>query len=218
MDFFGLPSRTNVGRVIPKNAFDDYTNTKEKRLFVDLVKRMTWTHKLSSDTVNLDAKDIKEIQIFKIELKKQSEVYKILSIIDKAIPYHIIFWVTFKDEAYVSASSKHPHPIKEGTSVIDWTFVSDWYSIASIPYVIKLAGSLDAVFKDLCVQLTGQPDLSKRSLSQIVNRQVEIDSLIKEIKRLKLIMAKSQFNKKVELNLELIAKQNLLRQLQAPSE
>jgi hypothetical protein len=218
MDFFELPSRTNVGRVIPKNAFDEYTNTKEKRLFIDLVKRITWTHKLSSDTVNLDTKDIQEIQIFKIELKEQSEVLKILNIIDKAIPYHIIFWVTFKDEAYVSASSKHPHPVKEGTSVIDWTFASDWYSISSIPYAIKLVGSLDAVFKNLCVQLTGQPDLSKKSMSQIVNKQVEVDSLMKEIKKLKLKMAKSQFNKKVELNLELIEKQKLLRQLKAPSD
>src|SRR5690554_2316255 len=110
MDFFNLPTRSKVGRVVPKNSFDEYTNTKQKKLFTDAIQRITWTHKLSSDTINLDAKDIEEIQIFKVELKEQLDILKILDIINKAIPYHIVFWVGFKDVAYISTSAKHPHP------------------------------------------------------------------------------------------------------------
>ena len=67
MGFFNLPARTNVGRVVPKNAFDKFTNTKQKKLFTDSIQRISWTHKLSADTANLDAKDIQEIQVFKID-------------------------------------------------------------------------------------------------------------------------------------------------------
>jgi len=204
MDFFNLPSRTKVGRVVPKNAFDEYTNTKQKKQFTDGIQRITWTHKLSIETVNLEAKDIKEIQVFKIELKKQTDILKILEIINKAIPYHIVFWVEFKEQAYISTASKHPHPANEDIAVVDWTFSSDWFNKDNNGYAFNLKGSLDTVFKDLCVQLTGKPDLGKQSLDSILNGQQEIDRLKKEISKLKSAISKSkQFNEKVDLNLKL---------------
>ena len=204
MDFFNLPSRTKVGRVVPKNAFDEYTNTKQKKQFTDGIERITWTHKLSNETVNLEAKDIKEIQVFKIELKKQTAILKILEIINKAIPYHIVFWVEFKEQAYISTASKHPHPANEDIAVVDWTFSSDWFNKDNNGYAFNLKGSLDTVFKDLCVQLTGKPDLGKQSLDSILNGQQEIDRLKKEISKLKSAISKSkQFNETVDLNLKL---------------
>lgn len=204
MDFFNLPSRTKVGRVVPKNAFDEYTNTKQKKLFTDCIQRISWTHKLSTDTVNLDAKDIQEIQVFKVELKQKSDILKILEIINKSIPYHIVFWVEHNQEAYISTASKHPHPTNEDVSVIDWTFTSDWFNKENNSYAFNLKGSLDAVFKDLCVQLTGKPDLRKQSLGSILKNQQEVDRLKKEISKLKSAISKSkQFNEKVDLNLKL---------------
>tara|TARA_R110002096_G_scaffold21043_8_gene68822 strand:+ start:50708 stop:51364 length:657 start_codon:yes stop_codon:yes gene_type:complete len=204
MDFFNLPSRTKVGRVVPKNAFDEYTNTKEKKLFTDCIQRISWTHKLSTDTVNLDAKDIQEIQVFKVELKLKSDILKILEIINKSIPYHIVFWVEHYQEAYISTASKHPHPTNEDVSVIDWTFTSDWFNKENNSYAFNLKGSLDAVFKDLCVQLTGKPDLGNQSLDAILKNQQEIDRLKKEVSKLKSAISKSkQFNEKVDLNLKL---------------
>jgi hypothetical protein len=91
MEIFKLPASTTVQKVIPKNAFDAYTRSKQKKLFTDLVSRITWTHKLSAETTNLRAYDINEIQIFRIELKVKNDIKPVLEVIDKAIPYHIIF-------------------------------------------------------------------------------------------------------------------------------
>ena len=204
MDFFNLPSRTKFGRVVPKNAFDEYTNTKQKKLFTEDIQRITWTHKLSPVTINLEAKDIEEIQVFKIELKEQTDILKILEIINKAIPYHIIFWVEFKDQAYISTAAKHPHPANENISVIDWTFTSDWFLTSQCPYTFNLKSSLDEVYKDFCVQLTGKPDLSKKSMESILLEQQKTDQLKKDISKLKAAIRKSkQFNEKVELNMKL---------------
>lgn len=204
MDFFNLPSRTKVGRVVPKNAFDEYTNTKQKKLFTDCIQRISWTHKLSTDTVNLDAKDIQEIQVFKVELKQKSDILKILEIINKSIPYHIVFWVEHNQEAYISTASKHLHPTNDDVAVIDWAFTSDWFNKENNSYVFNLKGSLDAVFKDLCVQLTGKPDLGEQSLDAILKNQQEIDRLKKEVSKLKSAISKSkQYNEKVDLNLQL---------------
>lgn len=201
MDFFNLPERTKVGRVVPKNAFDEHINTKQKKLFTDRVLRITWTHKLSADTVNLDAKDIQEIQVFKVELKQKSDIPKILEIINKSIPYHIVFWVEHDQEAYISISLKHPHPTNDDMAVIDWTFTSDWFNISKSNYFFNLKGSLDAVLKDLCVQILGKPELDEQSLASILKTQQEIDRLKKEISKLKSAISNSkQFNEKVDLN------------------
>lgn len=206
MNFFDLPPTTKIFRVIPKNAFDDYTNTKQKKSFTDCIQRITWTHKLSENTLNLDTKDIKEIQVFKVELKKKSEILKILEIINKAIPYHIVCWVEYEDEALVTASQKHPHPTNENISVVDWTFKSGWFVKSQNNFTLNLKGSIDQVFKDLCVQLTGRPELGRKSLGTILQNQKEIYLLEKEITRLKLLIRKcNQFNEKVEMNLKLKA-------------
>ena len=219
MDFFNLPIRTKVGRVVPKKAFDEYTNTKQKKLFTDCIQRISWTHKLSADTVNLDAKDIQEIQVFKIELKQKSDILKILEIINKFIPYHIVFWVEYNQEAFISAASIHPHPTNDGVAVIDWTFTSDWFNKDDNSYAFNLKGSIDAVFKDLCVQLTGKPELGKQSLGSILKNQQEVDRLKKEIRKLQSAISRSkQFNEKVDLNLRLKKAQKDLRRITTSSD
>lgn len=88
MDFFNLPKSTKFGKVIPKNSFDAFTDTKQKKAFSDCIKRITWTNKLSKETINLIGKDIEEIQVFRIELKQKVEISKLLEVIDKAISYN----------------------------------------------------------------------------------------------------------------------------------
>ncbi|AFR36587.1 DUF4391 domain-containing protein [Riemerella anatipestifer] len=204
MAFFNLPITTEVNRVIPKNAFDDYTNTKQKKLFTDYIYKITWTHKISENTVNLIAKNIQEIQVFRIELKQKVNISKILEIINKSIPYHIVFWIEYDDEAYISTASKHSHPTDENFSVIDWTFTSEWFDISDIPFQFNLKKSLDDVFKNLCIQLSGKDNIDSQPINRIIKNQQEEAYLKREISKIKSAISKSkQFNEKVELNLAL---------------
>lgn len=212
--YFDLPISSKVGRVVPKNAFEEHANTKQKRMFTDRIQRIIWTHKLSSETINLRSSDIKEIQVFKIELKEQSHIDKILEIIDKVIPYHIVFWVEFEDQAYISAAAKHPHPTNEDTSIIDWTFTSEWFSTSHIPYHFNLKISLDKVFTDFCIQLTGEDNLAEKSLDSILQIQQETDKLKRKVSKLKAAITKSkQYNEKVSLNIQLKEVEKKLEQL-----
>jgi len=211
MYLFNLPYTTTVNRVIPKNAFDEYANTKQRRLFTDQVSRVIWTHKISPDTVNLEAREIKEIQVFEIELKFREDIKTILDIIDKAIPYHIIFIPAFNGEAYISLSVKHPHPVDENHTVIDWTFRSEWFSLGEKKYAIQLKRSIDAVFHDLCIQISGDVNFSNRPVMELVVYKKKVAALEKEIYDINLRMANCrQFNEKVKLNLLLLEKQATL--------
>lgn len=204
MGYFELPETTRVNRVVPKNAFEKNITAKDRRLFIDLVQRITWTHKLSFDTINLKGEDISEIQIFKFELKKRAAISRILEIVNRAIPYRIISWVEYNDEAYLSTTSKHAHPTNEDIAVLDWTFTSAWFPSLSNPYSLNLTGSLDEIYKDICIQLSGSHKLKSESLTTIVKNQEEVDRLKKQIEKLKASIRRAkQFNKKVELNLKL---------------
>ena len=215
MNYFKLPNQTKVNRVVPKNAFDKYTNTKQKKLFIDKVLRITWTHKLSADTINLEGEDIQELQLFRVELKELDTIAPVLEIIDKAIPYPIIFWVQYDNQVYLSTTAKHPHPLKENHSVIDWTFQTEWFDQnTEQSYQLNLKNNLDAVYKDFCVQLSGKPEWKSKSMAAIVQQEQEIDGLEKAIKQLKSQMKGcKQFSQKVELNIKVREKEQELKRV-----
>lgn len=214
MDYFSLPETTKVRRIIPKNTFDSYTNSQQKKLFSDKIARITWMQKISKETVNLPSNEISEIQIFKIELKVKEDISAILAIIDKAIPYHIVFIVEHGDEIYICTSKKHSNPGNENTSVIDWTFKSEWFLATESKYRLRLKQNIDVVFKDICIQLLDRDDLANRSMDSIINSQQQIDALQREISKIKSRITHSrQFNRKVELNLVLKEKELKLREL-----
>ena len=204
MSAFKLPHTTRVQRVIPKNAFDKYVSRKQKKLLTEKVSRITWLNKISTDTVKLEAKDTKEIQIFRIELKTKDDISEILDLIDKSIPYSIIFIVECEQEMYLSTSTKHGHPTNINKSVIDWTFNSQWFLVEENSYTLNLKKSIDAVFLDFCNQLSGMLADRNKSLSDLVNYCKQKYILENEIEKLKRDIKKcKQYKLKVEMNLEL---------------
>lgn len=203
MNIFNLPKTTSVEKVIPKNAFDSYTSSKQKKQISDCVSKITWSHKLSTDTTNLQSKEIIEIQVFNIELKEKVEIKSILSIIDKAIPYLIIFVIRYSGFIYISTSPKHSNPHNENTSVIDYTFSSDWFEENKNTFHIELKNNLDFVYKTFCEQFNTSKVLVK-NIKELVSNQKDVDNYNKEIQNLKSTISKcKQFNKKVELNMKL---------------
>lgn len=200
---FNLPKSTIIKKVIPKNAFDAYTNSKQKKLIADKISRITWANKISFDTVNLQGNVIEEIQVFEIDLKEESDIQSILKIIDKSIPYNIIFIIRFGNSFYLSTSAKHINPHNSDNAVIDYTFNSIRISDDENSFILNLKNNLDWVYKDFCEQFKNS--VSKlESIETLVNYHKEKDSIEKEMIKLRAdILSHKQFNKKVELNLKL---------------
>jgi hypothetical protein len=197
MTYFELPKSTIVNRFIPKNAFDDYTNSSQKKKFSESIDKINWLNKLSIDTINLDGNDVKEIQIFEIKLKSKEKIQPLLNIIDKAIPYHIIFIITFEEEVYLSTSKKHNHINNENIAVIDWNFISDWHSYSK-KLTLNLKESIDFIFTNFCSQISG---FQSNNIKEIIERDSSKNKLIKQIEELELkIKKEKQFNLKVEIN------------------
>jgi len=207
---FNLPRSTEVDKIIPKNAFDAFTNTKQKKAIAEKLLRIKWIHKLSSDTTNLKGRELEEIQVFDIELKEKTDIKDLLVLINKAIPYPIIFIVRFEELLYLSTSPKHINPNKENSTVIDYTFNSGWINKNEFNFTIELKNSLDWVYNKFCEQFS-VTKVETSNLTDLVKVQKSNDALRKEIEKLKSAIPQcKQFNKKVELNMRLKALQAII--------
>lgn len=204
MDIFNLPITARVNRVIPKNSFDQFTSPAQRREFTEFIQKITWVYKLSADTINLTGENISEIQFFRVELKAQKVIDHLLGIIDKSIPYTIVFAVEYDGKAYLLTSVKHSNPLDENKSVIDWTVKTDWFLIGERRFSFSLKKNLDEVYLDICIQLNGRTDSTGRTMTELVEVGREVDALKKQITKLRsAIAACKQFNQKVEMNIKL---------------
>ena len=106
---FGLPKTTEFNKKIPKQKFYEKLDITPalKRVFVEQIKAIYWTNKIAASTVNLAVgKSVTELEVFKIELTSQSLDLSALQLIDKAIPYHIIFALCYNDRYQLVSSYK----------------------------------------------------------------------------------------------------------------
>jgi hypothetical protein len=182
---------------------------------VDLIERIKWSNKLSRETINLEGKEIQEIQIFEIELRKQDDITGLLQVVDKAISYPIIFNLQFKDNVCLVASQKHKNPVNEDVAVIDWTFSTGWFKKEKHIYRLNLERNLDFIFLDFCKQLANS-ERNIGSMLELVSFEKKFYELSKSILKLRTAISKAtQFNQKVKLNIDL---QTQLKKLQLLKE
>lgn len=203
MSLLILPKSTVIDKPFPKNAFDNHINPKQKKLFTEDVEKIRWANKLSKNTINLEGKTITEIHIFEIHLRSKKNIKELLEVMEKAIPYHTIFEVFFENQVMISTSQKHPSPSDENRAIIDWTFSSPWLNDTENPYQLNLTESLEVVFEDFCNQITGKSN-SKKPINELIKHITTQSKLQKKIQQLEnAISREKQYNKRVELNIEL---------------
>jgi len=201
---FDLPKSSVVGQTIPKKAFHDHLTPAQKKTLTKGVEKITWTHKLSTATTNLEAVDIEEIQIFHIALRELNDLAPLCTAMEKVIPYTLILWLEFEGQAMISSSQKHLHAIRLNTAVVDWSFSTDWFPIEDCPFQLDLIETIDETAKRFWIQLSGKSYDQNTSTSRLVEEEQHRYRLNQNIKKLQASIARErQFNRKVELNQQL---------------
>ena len=95
-----LPASAAFERRIPKQKFyANLTVTPElRRCFTEQIESITWADKLAPQTMNLAAgQRVQEIEVFRIRLAGDTLDGKVTELMDKQIPYHILFVLTRPD-------------------------------------------------------------------------------------------------------------------------
>ena len=135
-----LPESTQFNRRIPKQKFYDNLSVTPalKRAFVEQIRIIYWKNKIAASTLNLAAGEtVTEIEIFEIRLNTPNLDEAVLRLIDKEIPYYIIYllehdgkyqaWTAYKEEAASGSSA-----FKVGAY-----YHTDWLAEAELPLKIE---------------------------------------------------------------------------------
>lgn len=214
--FFDYPRAAAFGRVVPKTRIYERTGASAalKDLFVTQVDQIVWKFKLAPETINLAAtRAVSEIQVFSINLRTNKLDNEVLRAIDRAIPFPLLFELTWSGKQRAVAAFKRPSEVDAAKWVVSEYFATDWepgdMPRQPLPVALNLGGLYDAILMTMIpVSKAADEDIQTR-----VARMEAIRAKKREVDRIKGRLAREkQFNKRVAINAELrVARQALER-------
>lgn len=203
-----LPKTTEFNRRIPKQKF--YENLSltpaARRVFVEQIKTIWWRNKIAASTMNLAAGGlVTEIEVFEIQLNQPSLDEAVLKLIDKEIPYHILFLLTHDGKVQAWIGYKEAAGSGASAFKVNRYYHTEWLDTDKLG--LKPDGlSLDAVYENYVRQIAGDAldSGSGESLKESVDRSAKKADLEKKIAALEAkIRKEKQLNRQMEMNAEL---------------
>ena len=200
-----LPKSTEFNKRIPKQKFYEKLNVTPalKRSFIDQIKTVIWRNKIAESTINIaPGKTVTEIEIFEIQLNSSELDTDVLKLIDKEIPYHIVFILSFDGKYQAWTAYKEEAASGNSAFKVDTYYHTEWLEEEKLP--LKADGlDIDRVYENFVRQIAGDAlkNVNDESLKESVEREKRREQLKKQIAVLEAKMRKEkQFNKQVEMN------------------
>lgn len=188
-----FPAATVVDRVMPKEAFyQRLTLSSElKEKFVTDVKRITLSNSLTTTTLNLEpGKDVSEILILTVDLKKQEFDGRIVENIARQNPHRLVFLLIYEGKAQFAV-------------YYGKLYTTEWKPLEDLQLAAK-GFTLDNVWRGFLEQIALRDDITVHSIDDTIDAKLQkqdaILKLQKEIDTLeKLTRSEKQPKKKFEL-------------------
>ena len=203
-----FPESTFFGKRIPKESFYQRVdmNTSIKRSFIDDIEQIVWQNKLSPDTLNVGkGTRVTEIEFFEIQLKRKSYDAKLIELIEKSIPKHLLFIHTYQNESKLLLNYKEECEKLTGKFKIVDSFQTDW--LPSDKLSLQIDGlSIDQVYDSFIRQVAGKKLVQEEGLDikESVEKAKNIEKHQKRIADLEAKKRKEkQFNKQLIISNEI---------------
>lgn len=206
------PAAAKFGSRVPKEKFYSHgtVSAAVREKFVVEVQRITWAYKLAESTINLvGSSAVPEIQVFDIDAKGDDVSESVLTAIDKAIPFPIIFEISRGERQDRSirmvAANKQ---LGSGLPKLSDYFSTSWQSAESERQLLPTSITLPALYAALLDPLMPVATRPGEDVSEVAVRLEKVRKLEREIASLeRKLRAEPQFNRKVELRRVLKTKQ-----------
>lgn len=201
---FGFPVATEFNKRIPKQKFYENINVSPplKSMFVNQIRHVYWRNKLAASTLNVAVGvDVTEIEVLEVVLNEPQLNEMVLKQIDKEIPYHILFVLTYNEKAQAWISYKEALAGTANAFKVRCYYHTDW--IPEDEMQLKVEGlGMDAIYESLVRQIAGdklQMD-SEKSLKEAIERNEKREQLEKQIAMLERKMLRErQLNRQMEI-------------------
>lgn len=203
----GLPKSTEFNKRIPKQKFYENLSVTPamKTAFTEQIKSIYWRNKLAATTLNLaPGKLVTEIEVFEIRLTSPDLDEDILRLIDREIPYHILFLLEYDRKYQAAMGYKEASSSGKAAFKVERYYRTEWLTEEELS--LHLEGlTIDAVYENFIRQIAGDRLVGNENttLKESVEQQKQREQIEKQIAALETKMKKEkQLNRKMELKAE----------------
>ena len=204
----GLPKSTEFNKRIPKQKFYENLSVTPvmKTAFTEQIKIIYWRNKLAATTLNLaPGKLVTEIEVFEIRLTSPDLDEDILRLIDREIPYHILFLLEYDRKYQAAMGYKEASSSGKAAFKVERYYRTEWLTEEELS--LHLEGlTIDAVYENFIRQIAGGQltGSENTTLKESVEQQKQREQIEKQIAALEAKMKKEkQLNRKMELKAEI---------------
>jgi len=212
----GFPQTTEFNKRIPKQKFYENIDISPalKRVFVEQIKLIHWRNKLAESTLNIaPGQAVTEIEVIEIKLTQPQLDEAVLRQIDKEIPYHILFVLSYGNKIQAWTGYKEAAESGKKAFKVNKYYHTEW--MLEDELILDIEGlNMDAVWDNFIIQVGGVELEQGNDLS----KQIELDDrkvqLTKDIEKLeKQARSEKQPNKKFQLAQQVKALKKQLAEL-----
>ena len=208
------PQSTIVNRIVPKTMFYKFmeVSPRMKTRFVNDVVNITWLYKLSAATLNVtDREDMKEIEVFVVNLKQPDCPTDLFSFIDTNIVFvlvhdnHAMLLINYKEWTDETFGKVAPGARLQHTKFkITQMFASPWMPMTDLSLPIQ-GQSLPRIYDNFVAQVSGIGEHMAGTMAEIValrkqiaTAEMELQMLVRKMRREPQLDRQMQMNKQVK--------------------
>ena len=203
-----FPQSTEFNKRIPKQKFYENISVTPamKRCFAEQIKMIYWANKIAPTTMNIaPGERVTEVEVFELRLSEPRLDEAVLKLIDREIPYHILFiltcggktqaWIGYKEAAFGKGAFK-----------VSRYYHTEWQSEDELHLTVE-GLTADDVYENFVRQiavLQGEKWDEKSSAAENIAQNEAKARLANQIAALESKMRKEkQLNRKMEMNAEI---------------
>lgn len=215
-NILNYPQSTIVNKVVPKTMFYKFmeVNPRMKSRFVNDVVNITWLYKLSASTLNVtDAENMKEIEVFVVNLKQPDCPTDLFNFIDIHMPHHIVFVLVHDKSAMLLINYKDWTDDTHTKFRIRQAFASPWMPLADLELAVQ-GQSLSRIYDNFVAQVSGIGEHKAGSMEEIVILRQQISKQEAELQKLEKRMRREpQMDIQMQLHQQVRLKRKQLAEL-----
>ena len=203
-----FPESIAFGRRIPKQKFYENLDVSPeiRRLFVSQIRRVVWENKLSVQTMNISpGQEVEEIEVFRILLSGEELDDRVLHLMDRQIPYHLLFLLERPDgSCRLSVAYKEAGGGKSAFRLAE-SYHTEWSRLEDLALDLT-AFDMDALYESIVQQIAGDAIAAPEaeSLKEAVEKKKKKKKLQRRVAQLRSRMKKEkQLPKQMELRREI---------------
>jgi len=226
-----IPASCHLGKRVYKKLFYENAplNAADKKAFTEDVEDIHWLYTLKPETINIaryeeEERDYQEVAILQVTLKNPKPYKRIAQVIQRAIPYPLMIVFVQGSNMALSLADKRINRTDREKIMVEAFHETDWMDLAhlseaeqafldsctitrfSFNNFYEFYGDLTARIVALnCAHLNGtytlDNALSREERIALLNRVRQSQQQLAELRAA--LKNESQFNRKVELNMQI---------------